>query len=282
MRYHFAKSVLEQLLKEGVLHLEVSILAVCADDSEKELFSALEFTNVTLSGLYEGDAEGTLAPFAWSVQDAQNLTFEDASFDFCFVSDGIHHCASPHRAILEMYRVSREGILVFDSRAGQPRVRSLNVDEVLGDDFFRAVEHEFSHALREMGDYPFAHLMNLTMHFEEAIREIAMMFILERLGVRLDDRDFPGAEGHAADMPTVVVYVVTGSAVSVHSDAVLGALRELLQRPGSNESLPDWERRFADLAAEESEIMQRLNRQELAQAVRGESPDYFALWDNLN
>lgn len=173
--------------------------------------------------------------------------------------------------------------LVFDSRAGRRQVQSLNVDDVFGDDFFRAVEHEFSHALREMGDYPFAHLMNLTMHFEEAIREVAMMFILERLGVRMGgDPDFPGSEINDADLPTVVVYVITGGALSAHSDAVLSALRELLQRPGSNESLPDWERRFARLVAQESEIMQRLNRQELTQAVRGESPDYFALWDNLN
>ena len=172
--------------------------------------------------------------------------------------------------------------LVFDSRPGQPQARSLNVDDVLGDDFFRAVEHEFSHALREMGDYPFSHLMNLTMHFEEVIREVAMMFILERLGVRMNDQDFLGSEINAADLPTVVVYVVTGSTVSAHSDVVLSALRELLQRPGSNESLSDWESRFTDLAAQESEIMQRLNRQELTQAVRGESPDYFALWDNLN
>ncbi len=172
--------------------------------------------------------------------------------------------------------------LVFDSRVGQPQVRSLNVGDVFGDDFFRTVEHEFSHALRELGDYPFDHLMNLTMHFEEAIREVAMMFILDRLGVRMNDHDPPGSEINGSDLPTVVVYVVTGGAVSIQSETVLGALRELLQRPGSNESLPDWERRFADLAAQESEIMQRLNRQELAQAVRGESPDYFALWDNLN
>lgn len=172
--------------------------------------------------------------------------------------------------------------LVFDSRAGQPQVQELSADEVLGDDFFRAVEHEFSLALREMGDYPFAHLMNLTMHFEETIREVAMMFILERLGVRISDLDVPGYDGAGMEMPTVVVYVVAGSTVSAHSDVVLSALRELLQKPGSNESLPDWERRFTDLASQESEIMQRLNRQELTQAVLGESPDYFALWDNLN
>ncbi len=173
--------------------------------------------------------------------------------------------------------------LVFDSRAGQPQVRLLNVDDVFGDEFFRAVEHEFSHALREVGDYPFSHLMNLTMHFEEAIREVAMVFILEQLGVRMGGApEFPGHEDHDAEMPTVVVYVVAGGSVSAHSDVVLGALRELLQRPGSHESLPDWEGKFAEMSAQEAEITQCLNHQELTRAVRGESPDYFALWDNLN
>ncbi len=172
--------------------------------------------------------------------------------------------------------------LVFDTRAGQPPVRSLHVDDIFGDDFFRAVERDFSQALREMGDYPFAHLMNLTMHFEEAIREVAMMFILDRLGIHINEHDLSISEINPADLPTVVVYVLTGGAVSAQSEAVLDALRELLQRPGNSESLSGWERKFTDLAAQESEITQRLNRQELTQAIRGESPEYFALWDNLN
>ena len=173
--------------------------------------------------------------------------------------------------------------LVFDTRLGQPQVRSLSTDEVFGDEFFRAVEHEFSHALREMGDYPFAHLMNVTMHFEEAIREVAMMFILERLGVKLGGGpDFLGPDDHDFEMPSVVVYVVTGSTVSAHTDVVLNALQELLLNPSADESLPDWKQRVAEMAAQESEIMQRLNREDLMQALKGDAPDYFALWDNLN
>lgn len=174
--------------------------------------------------------------------------------------------------------------LVFDSRLGQPQIRSLSTEEVFTDEFFQAVEHEFSHALREVGDYPFAHLMNLTMHFEEAIREVAMMFILERLGVKLGGGpDFPGGpDGIDFDMPTVVVYVVAGNTVSAHTDVVLGALRDLLQKPGASEPLPEWELRVSEMAAQEAEIIQRLNRLELNQAIRGELPDYFTLWDNLN
>lgn len=169
--------------------------------------------------------------------------------------------------------------MVFDARPGEPRVRMMQTDEVLGDEFFSAVEAEFSHALRHTGEFPFAHLMNLTMHFEETVREVAMSFILDRLGVRLHAE--PGTEINPDDLPGVVVYVISGNAAAAHSEVVLGALRSLLE-DGGDEPLGEWESRLTDLIARESEITQRLSRQELAEAIRGDSPDYFTLWDNLN
>jgi hypothetical protein len=32
------------------------------------------------------------------------------------VHAGLHHCASPHRALLERYRVARKAVLVFEAR----------------------------------------------------------------------------------------------------------------------------------------------------------------------
>jgi SAM-dependent methyltransferase len=46
------------------------------------------------------------------------LTFADDEFDWCIAHSGLHHCHSPHRALLEMYRVSRVGVLVFEPRDG--------------------------------------------------------------------------------------------------------------------------------------------------------------------
>lgn len=170
--------------------------------------------------------------------------------------------------------------MVFDARPGEPRVRMLHTDEVLGDEFFNAVEAEFSHALRHTGEFPFAHLMNLTMHFEETVREIAMSFILDRLGVRLHAE--PGTEINPDDLPGVVVYVVSGNAAAAHSEVVLEALRALLEGDDGSESLGQWESRLTDLVSREAEITQKLSRQELTEAIRGEAPDYFTLWDNLN
>ena len=38
---------------------------------------------------------GPVPDGVWSYQDAQALSFDDRSFDWVFVSEGLHHCRSP-------------------------------------------------------------------------------------------------------------------------------------------------------------------------------------------
>jgi SAM-dependent methyltransferase len=92
------------------------VLVVCGGDFDKEVLSSCGFGNVTISNLDERMRGDEFAPFAWSFQDAEDLTFSDESFDYVMVHAGLHHCASPHRALLEMYRVAREGIVVIEAR----------------------------------------------------------------------------------------------------------------------------------------------------------------------
>lgn len=88
---------------------------MCAGIEDWELLSSLGFTDVVISNLDEAFAP--LVPDgAWSFQDAQSLTYDDRSFDWVFVSEGLHHCRSPHRALVEMYRVCREGIVAIEAR----------------------------------------------------------------------------------------------------------------------------------------------------------------------
>ena len=128
-------------------------------------------------------------------------------------------------------------LLVFDARADERQVHLLKSEDVFNEDFFRMVEAEFSQALREPAEFPFSHLMNLPMHLEDAIRDIAMTIILERLGVSMEDEDLPG----------VVVYVVSGGALSTQSDLVLEGLKNCstpisaARRPRSGTArLPRW------------------------------------------
>jgi len=46
--------------------------------------------------------------------DAESLPFETGSFDYGFVHDGLHHLPQPERAIAELARVARRGIIVTE------------------------------------------------------------------------------------------------------------------------------------------------------------------------
>ncbi|MBF6571140.1 MAG: methyltransferase domain-containing protein [Candidatus Binataceae bacterium] len=48
------------------------------------------------------------------VADAENLAFSNHSFDIVAVHDGLHHLDNPERAIREMARVARRGVLILD------------------------------------------------------------------------------------------------------------------------------------------------------------------------
>ena len=115
MRAGFVESVADALLADGTLARSDSVLAVCAGTRERDLLADRGFTDAVISNL---EAEADMAPFAWSRQDAQDIHLDDGSFDFCVVVAGLHHCASPHRALVEMYRVARKGILVIEARDG--------------------------------------------------------------------------------------------------------------------------------------------------------------------
>jgi SAM-dependent methyltransferase len=92
------------------------VLVICGGPKDRDVFHGLGFTRVTISNLDVRMKGDEYAPFAWSFQDAEDLKFPDNSFDFAVVHSGLHHCYSPHRAMIEMYRVARRGILAFEPR----------------------------------------------------------------------------------------------------------------------------------------------------------------------
>lgn len=50
------------------------------------------------------------------VADAENLPFNDKSFDLVIVRAGLHHLSNPHRGIAEMARVSRRGFIFIEAQ----------------------------------------------------------------------------------------------------------------------------------------------------------------------
>ena len=163
--------------------------------------------------------------------------------------------------------------LVIDSREENPQVLLLNTDEVFNEEFYRTVESEFSEALRSSNEFLFSHIINLPIVVEETVRDIAMTFILDRLGVQVDDED---------EIPSVVVYVVSGGALAAHTAKILAALKELIHSNFKSSESSRWEHTIADLVEREMTILKELNEQQVAEALKGDSPDYFTLWESRN
>jgi SAM-dependent methyltransferase len=112
----FYRDTVRQLLERGVLARDMRVLAACAGPYDRDVLLELGFTDVTISNLDVRLTGNEFAPYAWSYQDVEHLSFPDEAFDFAFVHNGLHHCQSPHRGLLELYRVSRRGVLAFEPR----------------------------------------------------------------------------------------------------------------------------------------------------------------------
>jgi len=112
----FYTDTLQYLLRKKLITEHMRILVVCGGEHDKQALEQTGFRDVTISNLDRRMKGTQFAPFAWSFQDAENLTFKDNEFDFCIIHDGLHHCQSPHRALTEAYRVAREGLLVVEPR----------------------------------------------------------------------------------------------------------------------------------------------------------------------
>jgi SAM-dependent methyltransferase len=93
-----------------------SILVVGGGETDRDVLHSLDFTNVIISNLDSRLKGDEFAPYQWSLQKAEELSYEKEEFDFVLVHAALHHCESPHRALLEMYRVAKIGAIAFESR----------------------------------------------------------------------------------------------------------------------------------------------------------------------
>ncbi len=104
------------MMAAGDLDASHTVLAVAGGTAESALFAELGISRATITNLDDVEAASHLAPFDWDHQDAQHLSYADRSFDWVVVVDGLHHCTSPHRALTEMYRVCRVGVVAIEAR----------------------------------------------------------------------------------------------------------------------------------------------------------------------
>jgi ubiquinone/menaquinone biosynthesis C-methylase UbiE len=113
MKMDFYARVLQEMIDSKSISTRDSVVVVCGGSYDVQILQQLGFTSVTITNV---DDSYDCAPYSWKHEDAENLTFADSTFDWAFVHAGLHHCASPHRGLLEMCRVAKKGVLVIEAR----------------------------------------------------------------------------------------------------------------------------------------------------------------------
>lgn len=111
-RVKFYFSVITNIIKEK----NATILICCGGELDKNTFKLAGFENVIISNLDNRIVGNEFLPYTYKYEDILSLSFEDESFDYTVVHDGIHHTRSPHKSITEMYRVAKKGIICIESR----------------------------------------------------------------------------------------------------------------------------------------------------------------------
>jgi SAM-dependent methyltransferase len=112
----FYESVLKALMHDGSISNAFSTLIICGGVTDYKIFTYLGFKNVTLSNIDDAQISLGQDNFIATPADAENLPFRNGQFELVCVNAGLHHCASPHRALCEMYRVASKAILVIEAR----------------------------------------------------------------------------------------------------------------------------------------------------------------------
>jgi len=117
IRYKFDKAV-----KRLPFELEgLKLLDLCCGSgmaSEYYASKGARVTGIEFSNDAVGRANQRKQKYKFQAEfeqgDAQNLRFSDDSFDVVSVHDGLHHVKHPDKAVKEMARVSRKGIIIIE------------------------------------------------------------------------------------------------------------------------------------------------------------------------
>jgi hypothetical protein len=99
----FYVEVLRSALDRGDLRPADRVLVVCGGPKDEASLRQAGLTHFDVSNI-SGDA----------AIDVENLAYPDGAFEAVIVHSGLHHCASPHRGLLEMHRVAKRCIILFE------------------------------------------------------------------------------------------------------------------------------------------------------------------------
>jgi SAM-dependent methyltransferase len=111
----FYRQTLEKLLEAGDIARSDRVVVFCGGPYDAEVLKGLGFSDVTITNV-DARTDGNVGGLKWESQNAENSSYANDQFDVAVVHAGLHHCHSPHRALLEMYRVARKVVVAFEAR----------------------------------------------------------------------------------------------------------------------------------------------------------------------
>jgi len=112
----FYLETVKKLIAEGKLDPSLPTLVVAGGMTDRQVMLEAGFTDVTISNLDERMSGSEFAPYKWQFLDCETLAVEEGLFAQIIEHMGLHHCASPHRGLLEMYRCAGQSVLVLENR----------------------------------------------------------------------------------------------------------------------------------------------------------------------
>ena len=97
-----------------------NFLLISGSSHEIQILRNLGYTNFTIT-YHDKQEEKNLQNYGFEINknlfrsDVRNLKFENQSFKYVITNATLHHVDQPHKAITEMYRVAKKGVLIIES-----------------------------------------------------------------------------------------------------------------------------------------------------------------------
>ena len=103
-----------------IINKNENFLLISGSLYEIQILRNLGYTNFTISYHNEQEVKN-LQSYGFELNknlfkaDVRNLQFENKSFEYVITNATLHHVDQPHKAITEMYRVARKGVIIIES-----------------------------------------------------------------------------------------------------------------------------------------------------------------------
>lgn len=97
-----------------------NFLLISGSLNEIQILRSLGYTNFTIT-YHDEQEEKNLQNCGFKLNknifrsDVRNLKFKNQSFEYVVTNATLHHVDQPHKAITEMYRVAKKGVLIIES-----------------------------------------------------------------------------------------------------------------------------------------------------------------------